>query len=303
MSSILGSALAISGALPALFGLYLLTLAFASLLPGRARGPGTPASQLVVLVPAHDEEVLVARCVQTLLNQTYPRELYRVVVVADNCGDATAARAAEAGAGVMVRVVPESPGKGQALRWAMDRLLVEDPALQAVVVVDADTVVDRGMLSALATELEAGHDVVQADYELLADDRSPRSEMIAAAFLLFHRVRFTGRARLGMPANLVGNGMLFSRRVLAEHPWDAFTGVEDLEFSYRLRMAGVAPRFAPEARLWGAAPASRAGVSRQRLRWEGGRFHVVRSWLGPLLKTHVFDAAIDLATPPLALLV
>ena len=66
--------------------------------------------------------------------------------------------------------------------------------------------------------------------------------MLAAGFLLFQRVRFGGRARLGMPANLVGNGMLFGRSVLEAHPWNAFTGVEDLEYSMRLRLAGMAER-------------------------------------------------------------
>jgi len=302
---------ALPGAILAGLALYLVTLAVASFghRPTPAAASGATSPRLVVLVPAHDEELLVGRSVQSLFAQDYPAGRYRVVVVADNCTDDTAAVAAAAGAEVMVRYAPDARGKGHVLRWATDKLLTESSPPDAVVVVDADSVADPNLLAALAAELEAGHDVVQADYALLAEPGRGMSEMVQVGFLLFHRVRFRGRARLGMPCNLVGNGMLFSRRVLTARSWSAFTGVEDLEQSIQLRLAGIRPRFAPAARVAGPGPASGAGAVRQRLRWEGGRFHVVRHQLGLLIRTamlhrdaRLLDAAIDLATPPLALL-
>src|SRR6202022_555001 len=125
-------------------------------------------------------------------------------------------------------------GKGQALRWAMDQVLASPNPPDAVVVVDADSIADVKLLAALQRELAAGHTVVQGDYTVIIERDSPRSAMIAAGFLLFHRVRFTGRRPPGVAANLVGNGMLFAKAVLEAHPWDAFTGVEDLEYSIRL---------------------------------------------------------------------
>jgi exopolysaccharide biosynthesis WecB/TagA/CpsF family protein len=262
----------------------------------------------VVLVPAHNEEQLIARCLTSLLAQSYPRELYRVVVIADNCSDGTASIAASAGAEVMVRSDPDHRGKGRALRWAMDLLLDAPDAPDAVGVVDADSVADRNLLRALEAELSAGHPVVQADYTVLTDESSPpRAYLVAAGFLLFHRVRFSGRAQLGLAANLVGNGMLFARDVLEAHPWSAFSGVEDLEYSIDLRLAGVGVRFAPAAFVSGPGSATRAGEHTQRLRWEGGRFHVVQNRLWRIVRAarrdpRLLDAALDLATPPLGLL-
>ena len=213
-----------------------------------------------MLVPAHDEAVLVGRCVASLRQQSYPADLYEIVVIADNCTDDTAARAAAAGATVLVRTAPDARGKGPALRWAMDRMLESDPDLAALAVVDADSVADPGLLGALVARLEQGAPVVQAEYLGRDEDGSIRSELRAAAFLLFHRVRFGGRAVLGLPCHLVGNGMLFSREVLADHPWDAFTSAEDLEYSVDLRLAGVRPVYAGDARL---------GRTRGRA-WAGG---------------------------------
>lgn len=310
MSTVAGLLIALVGVVLAGIGLYLVVLALANL--ANRPSPYAPArphwSHLTVVVPAHDEELLLGRCINSLLAQSYPADLMRIVVVADNCTDATATVAADAGAEVMIRDQPEQPGKGRALRWAMDNLLAGAAPPDGIVVVDADSVADPNLLGALAVELEDGYEVVQADYTLQDEPGLGRSAMAEAGFLLFHRVRFGGRARLGMPANLVGNGMLFSRHVMEVEPWSAFTGVEDLEQSVRLRMAGFRPRFAPAARLSGPGAASGAGAVRQRLRWEGGRFHIVRRQLGSLIVAAIVrrdpslaDAAIDLATPPLAL--
>jgi 1,2-diacylglycerol 3-beta-glucosyltransferase len=304
------SVILVAAGLPvAAASLYLLTLALASFRRQRVPPAAEPAPLLAVLVPAHDEEDLVGRCVASLLDQTYPRDRFRVIVIADNCGDRTAEVAGTAGAEVLVRRDEHQVGKGYALRWAMDRLVgVRPEPVDAVVVVDADSIADRELLAQLAAAHADGADAVQAEYLVLADGGSTRARLVAAAFLLFHRVRFGGRAALGLPASLVGNGMLFSRRLLETLPWNAFTGVEDLEYTIELRLAGVRPRFAGAARVSGPVPHGYRGMRGQRLRWEGGRWHVVRSRLLPLLAhavrrdPGVLDAAVDLAVPPLGLL-
>jgi len=304
----LGVLLTVIGLPGAVAGLYLLTLALASFRPTAPAATIGVHPRLAVLVPAHDEEALIGRCLASLSEQTYPRRLYRVVVIADNCSDRTSQLASGAGAEVMERRDARALGKGYALRWAMDRLLAEEHPPDGVVVVDADSIAERDMLASLAAALATGAEAAQAEYLVLTSDASIPSRLVAAAFLLFHRVRLGGRAALGLPASLVGNGMLFSRRLLETVPWDAFTGVEDLEYTLNLRMAGFRPRFVSSARLMGPVPHGYSGMRGQRLRWEGGRWDVVRRRLGPLLELGlrrdpgVLDAAIDLAVPPLGIL-
>lgn len=303
----LGPLLAAAGLLVAAAASYLFVLAIASFRrqPVKAAGVRT---RLAVLVPAHDEEALIGRCVASLRAQTYPQSLYRIVVIADNCTDRTADVAQAAGADVLERRDEKARGKGHALRWAMDLLLAASDPPDAVVVVDADSIAGPELLGQLSAALEDGADVAQAEYLILADDLSTHSRLLAAAFLLFHRVRFGGRAALGLPASLVGNGMAFSRRLLEGLPWNAFTGVEDLEYTVSLRLAGFRPRFVGGASVLGPVPRSYRGLRGQRVRWEGGRWHVVRGRLWPLIvhtmtrDWHVLDAALDLAVPPLGLL-
>jgi hypothetical protein len=273
----------IAGALAAVTPLYLSVLALASLLPARRLPAASPEPDLTVLVPAHNEVELIGRTIRSLRQQTYSANHYRVVVVADNCTDATAAVAAEEGADVLVRSDPDRRGKGYALRWAMDAILGAEHAPQAVIVVDADSVAAPDFVAAMAAAFAAGHQSVQADDLLSTDRPSPRTELEGLALLLRNRIRFAGRASLGMPASLCGNGMLIAASVLRAQPWSAFTGTEDGEYAMILREAGVPTYFAEAAKVYASPTSGGLGAYTQGVRWDRGRFETARTWVPRLV--------------------
>jgi exopolysaccharide biosynthesis WecB/TagA/CpsF family protein len=305
----LGFLLGLLGAGAGAASAYLLLLSLAAFWHRPPPASGRPTGRLTCLIPAHDEAELISRCVASMLGQDYPSELFDVVVIADNCGDETAIRARAAGARVVERSDPGHPGKGKALRWAMDAILGLAEPPDAFVIVDADSVAGPEMLRELEAALRSGHEAVQAEYLVLGEAGSPDTGLVGIGFLLFHRVRLCGRAALGLPSSLVGNGMLLSRRLIESHPWDAFTGAEDLEYTLNLCLAGVHPAFASRATVLGPMPTGARASRRQRVRWEGGRFHQVRTRLGSLWAAALrrrdlalLSAAIDLTVPPLAIL-
>ena len=300
---------AVVGAILALAALYLLVPAVAALFY-RAREPQVSGdTQVVVLIPAHDEEGSIAHCVRAFGAQTYPAERFEVVVIADNCTDDTARVARAAGAEVLVRDEPEVRGKGQALRWAIERLLAREAPPAAVVVVDADTTADPNLLAGLVSRLEDGAEVVQGE-SLLVDDGSPEQALRAAAFLLVNRTKPSGRSVLGLAVALQGNGMLFSRRVLTDHPWSAFSSTEDVEYGLALRAAGDRARRSRAGRSSGRRSRREAGLRRRSSSaGKGGKLHLART-LGPRLvaqavrerRPALLEAAVDLAVPPLGYL-
>jgi cellulose synthase/poly-beta-1,6-N-acetylglucosamine synthase-like glycosyltransferase len=178
---------ATAGGVTAVFALYLLLVVVAALLGGRRFGPdkasSTAQSTIAVVIPARDEEELVSRTVESLRIQTYPHDLYEIMVAADNCTDETAAVSRAAGANVLVRNDPDSRGKGYALQWAFERILARENPPDAVVVVDADSVADPAFLAILESHLQAGAAVVQGE-SLLVPDGSTTGALRAAAFLL-----------------------------------------------------------------------------------------------------------------------
>ena len=206
--------LAVAGGLTALAAAYLLLLALAALRPLRTAPSRPGGKRLAVIVPAHNEAELLPRCLASLRAQNYPANLTRIVVVADNCTDDTPAIALASGAEVMIRNEPDLRGKGRALRWATDRLLAEADPVDAVAVVDADSIAAPGLLRGLESAMAAGAEAVQGEYLVLDDGSGTATPLRQASFLLFHRTRFRGRAALGLPCSLVGNGMLLRRTLL-----------------------------------------------------------------------------------------
>jgi exopolysaccharide biosynthesis WecB/TagA/CpsF family protein len=305
--AILSGLLSLVALLPLLASLYLLVLALLTRLHRPRPRHATGRTPVAILVPAHDEEALLGRCLRGL-QEARAGIPSRLIVIADNCTDRTAEIAAGERAEVWVRTDLEHRGKGPALRWALDRLLTGTESPDAVVVVDADSVVAPDFLHCLVGAFEAGHPVVQAEYLVLPEGADDRRRLVAAGFLLFHRVRFSGRAMLGLSASLVGNGMLFGAQVLRDHPWQAFSGVEDLEHSITLRRSGIPIHFEATARLWGPVATGRAAGA-QRSRWEGGRLATMRREVPRLLAEgvrrrdpQVLEAGAELAVPPLGLL-
>jgi cellulose synthase/poly-beta-1,6-N-acetylglucosamine synthase-like glycosyltransferase len=287
---------------------YLAVLAMASRSVAPPRG-SAPRTRFAFVVPAHDEEAGIAQTVASLFAVDYPRELFQVVVVADNCADATAALAEKAGALVLVRVDSEKRGKGYALAHAFDHL-ARQGSCEAVVVVDADTLVSPDLLRAFATRFEAGAVAVQADYGVRNPEASWRTRLMVIALALFHVLRSLGRERLGVSCGLRGNGMGFSIPLLREVPHDAFSIVEDLEYGIRLGLAGHRVEYVHEAHVFGEMVSGAKASRSQRTRWEKGRSVIAREHGLPLLRRAIaersgllLDLAMDVLVPPLTNLV
>ncbi len=271
-----------------------------------------PTTSFTILVPAHDEERLIADTVDHLMALDYPREMFDVNVVADHCGDATAEIAGHHGATVLENADPAVRGKGAALGWAFDRLDSDRAIRDVVVLVDADTSVERGLLRAFDRRFAAGAVAVQAYYAVRDPAATPAVAMRAAALAVRHYLRPLARCSLGGSCGLFGNGMAFRAEMLRSRP---LTGhlTEDLELQVELILGGDVVEFAPDAIVEAEMPGTVAAARTQNERWEGGRIDLARRYVPQLVRSAVsrsaprrftkLDTAIDLVLPPFSVLV
>jgi 1,2-diacylglycerol 3-beta-glucosyltransferase len=293
--------------LAALYLGVLALLARAAASPARGRSAsGAPPTRFAVLVPAHDEAEGIGATIASLQAVVYPRESYRVIVVADNCTDGTAARARASGAIVLERTDPERRGKGYALSDAFDAVLAGADT-DAVVVVDADSTVSPDVLAACDAALQRGAQAIQVDYGVRNPSDSWRTRLLAIGFTLFHGVRSLARELLGLSCGLRGNGMCFRTELLRRVPPRAYSIVEDVEYGAQLALAGVRVAYVHDAHVWGEMPAVGSFAGSQRARWEEGRREVTRRYVAPLLRAALarrsllpLDLALDLLVPPLS---
>src|SRR5712671_109037 len=260
---------------------YLLLL---TVLSGRLPVPPSPARQLRfdVIVPAHNEAAGIERTVKSLRQLNWPVERYRLLVIADNCTDATADIARAAGAEVLERTDPKLRGKGHALQFAF-RESAAQGRTDAVAVIDADTEVSANLLEAFAARIYAGAQAVQVHYGVLNPMDSWRTRLITIANGSFHVLRSRARERLRVSTGIRGNGWCVTHALLRQLPYQAFSLTEDLEFGIALGLAGVRVHYAEEAHVNGEMVSLAGAAAVQRQRWERGRFALIRSRTVPVL--------------------
>ncbi|MGD0629539.1 MAG: glycosyltransferase family 2 protein [Terracidiphilus sp.] len=228
--------------------------------------------RLAIVVPAHDEEGLIARTVASLKAADAAAPIF---VVAHNCSDGTAKAAADAGAQVVELNNRKLRGKSAALRQGFSSAVAG--GANAVLVVDADSIVSANLIAATRELLELGADVTQCRYELeLPVSRAghPLGRLRALAFRGMNVLRARGRAGLGFSTGLFGNGFAVTAETLERVPFNVNSIAEDVEYHTRLVQAGIPVYWVEDAFVHAHSPASGAAQATQEARWEGGRFRV-----------------------------
>ncbi len=306
--------IAVTLVLGVLAGLLLLPTvsdALSLLFIARSRGRSQPSragdrnARLLFLVPAHDEELLITSCVRSLKALRYPASQLTIVVVADNCGDRTAALAGEAGAICLQRRDLDHPGKPRAIAWALQQLPLPD--YDAVVIVDADTIVDAEFASRLAAAGPLAYKAVQGYFDVSNPGDSPLTTMATVLAAATHQFAYPLKRRAGLNVPLVGNGMAVGARILQLHGWQAFSICEDWEMYAWLTERGVRIECAPDARVYSQEARTLDQSATQRQRWTAGKLTVLGR-LGPRLLRSAqigirqkLDALAELAAPGPAL--
>lgn len=287
--------------LPLILELSLVT--FAHLLPKRILvNSAVESTTIAVIVPAHNEELLISRCVRSLLEAATERT--RILVIAHNCSDKTAEIAEEAGAEVVIYNDAAAAGKGYALRHGFEHAL----RLQAdsVLVVDADSTLSNSVITTVERALANGAEVVQCKYSMTTSTLRSNARLAALAFRGFNFIRPDGRQRLGLSCGILGNGFAIRSSILRSIPYEALSVVEDLEYHIHLVMAGKRVHYLEDALISAELPTSREGEATQRARWEGGRVRAARRWCGPLLgqvlsgRLRLVEPLLEVASLPLA---
>lgn len=296
-------ALAVLVGIPGLLAaVHLGGLAAASWWYRERQGRGGEEVRFLVLIPAHDEALVIDRCLEAINADRRPSD--QVLVVADRCTDATAAIARRFGALVLERGPDEPPGRAAARQAGLEhaRALEWD----AVVMLDADSVIAPGFFDACAQALAAGADAVQARSESKRGD-TLATEAALVAFALQGITLPRGRDRLGLSVRLRGTGMAIRRPLALAHRFRA-PASEDLAFTLDLILAGTRCRHVDRARLRSEGESRWSTFGGQKVRYEAGRMAAARTYVPRLLEHAIrrrdaaaLEVAWFLATPPFAL--
>jgi len=222
---------------------YAAVLAVLAPLSGRAPilAPAQPESppSLSLIVAAHDEESVIAARVANALALDYPRELLEVIVTCDGCTDATASRAREAGADLVLELprggkiraqdAAVTRARGEIVAFSDANALWEPDAARALAGAFADPRVGYACGQVRFVQAAAGADAGNQEgvywrYELALRSYESRLSSITA-----------------------GNGAIYATRRDAYIVVDPIMG-HDLSLPFNIVRRGLRATYVPDAR-------------------------------------------------------
>ncbi len=267
--------------------------------------PDTDAS-CVVLIPAHNEELVLAATLESINSQIGDGD--SVLVVADNCTDATAEIARKAGCEVIERTHDTDRGKGFALAFGLDKLREAPPEI--VIIVDADCDVAYGALQRLKNAVLQVDRPAQGRYLIQSSTGATiASKVSELAVMIRNRVRCKGMTALGIPVPLLGTGMAFKWQDITRVSLASGEIVEDMKLGVELARAGRGAHYVDSAVVTSAFPESDDAMKTQRERWEHGHLDILQRYVLPNLfyalkrvNFRLLFFTLDLAIPPLTLM-
>lgn len=267
----------------------------------------TPTKRFAVLVAAHNEHAVIGQLVDNLKELNYPKNLYDIYVIADNCSDDTAKIAGEAGAIVCERFDNEKKSKGYALEWMFDRLFEMEKSgtvYDAVAIFDADNLVHPQFLMEMNNRLMKGDRIIQG----FLDAKNPYDTWVsgtfAIAFWVIDHVSHLAKTNIGLSAVLGGTGMCITIDILKKYGWRATCLTEDMEFTMKSLAEGIKTTWAHDAIVYDEKPLTFKQSWTQRKRWAQGQFDVAHRFIPKMLvegwrrkDIRIWDGCIYLLQP------
>lgn len=263
-----------------------------------------PTNRFALIVAAHNEEQVISGIVKNLKNINYPKDMYEIFVIADNCNDNTAKIARDNGAKVFERFDTVKKGKGYSLEWMFKKLFAMEESFDGICILDADNLVSSNFLMEMNKHLQLGHNVIQG----YLDSKNPKDTWISGCYSLSYyisnRLFQLPRHYLGLNCALGGTGFVMSTKVLKDIGWGATCLTEDLEFSLKLVLKGMKVSWAHDAKVYDEKPLKLKQSWNQRKRWMQGHCDCAERYLKDLLKRAftkrdmvALDSAIYLIQP------
>lgn len=281
--------------------LYLLVYAIASLF---YKTPifKTPEiyTRFLVLIPAYKEDNVVINAVNTIVNQSYPKELYEVVVISDRMAQSTNDNLTSIGGRVLIYHPYESL-KAKALNFAISQY--DEGSFDGVVILDADNMVEPDFLFQLNKAFAAGLKAIQTH-------RTAKKMQTDIAFLdgiseeINNAIFRKGHVVLGVSSALIGSGMAF--------PFDWFkktviylaTAGEDKELEMLLLRDKLHVSYLDDVMVLDDKTAGKSTYYNQRRRWLAAQFYALGKalrWLPKAVQTcniDYIDKVIQWMMPP-----
>ncbi len=242
-----------------------------------------PLPFVSILIPAHNEGVVIRRTIEAMLEQNYPRERFEIVVINDGSDDDTAEIVRDLASrhrNVKLVDVPKGEGgkgKSRALNIGLEHAMGD-----VISVFDADNRPEPNSLRYLVANLvdDPKLGAVLGKVRTINARQNLLTRFINIEFISFQWIMQGGRYKIFNLATLPGTNYVIWRKVLEKAGrFDEEAIAEDAELSIRLYELGYRIKFVPYAVTWEQEPQQLKVFIRQRTRWAQGMDYIIRKFL------------------------
>ena len=248
--------------------------------------------RFAVLICARNEEKVIVAPIKSIAMGNYPQDKREVIVLADNCTDATAEKARAAGAKVWEKTTPSS-GKGDVLAWGIERVMSEG-RFDAIAVFDADNIVSDNWFFEMNNALQDGEILVTGRRQSTNAKANVISGWYTVYWDMMNELSNRVRTNLGLSGKLTGTGFAFHLNALGPDGWKTKTMVEDVEFTVQANLRGHRVAYVPTAEYADEQPVTVLHMWRQLCRWATGGWQVARMYFGEWIRTLVKKPSLRL---------
>ena len=251
-----------------LFWLYQFVISITSLIKFKEKPMLTDKKhRFIIALPANNEESVIGNLIKSLKMQDYDKSLFDIYVIADNCTDRTAEVARENGVIVYERFDETKKTKGYALNWFLDKMKDKKDDYDALLVFDADNLVDKNFLNVMNKKLCQGEVLVQG----YRDIKNPTDTWVSGGYAIFYwtmnRLYHLARYNMGLSPLINGTAFMVKWDLLIDEGWNTKTLTEDIEFALINISKGVKLGWAKDAIVYDEQPLTFKQSWKQRERW------------------------------------
>ncbi|MEL7588105.1 MAG: glycosyltransferase family 2 protein [Prolixibacteraceae bacterium] len=224
--------------------------------------------RFVVLFPAYKEDRVIESSVKAFLQQNYPKGHYEIIVISDQMSEETNLRLSNLPLSLL-KVDFENSSKAKALNFAIDFL--KAASYDAVVILDADNIVEPDFLEQINRAYDAGAMAIQA-HRRGKNFNTDIAVLDAASEEMNNAYFRKGHVFLGLSSALSGSGMAFDYTWFRENIRKISTAGEDKELEILLLKQRIYIEYLDEVIVYDEKIQSASAFYRQRQRWLAAQF-------------------------------
>lgn len=253
-----------------------------------------------IMVPAHNEGIVIVRTVESLLALNYPKDRYEIIVINDNSTDNSEELLANLQKRYQGRnlhiintdAVIGGKGKSNALNIGFESCKGE-----YIAIYDADNTPEKNALLYLVSEIVQNPKLgaVVGKFRTRNKNVNLLTRFINIETLSFQWMAQAGRWQLFKLCTIPGTNFIMRRSIIeAIGGWDVKAIAEDTEISFRIYKMGYLIKFLPQAVTWEQEPQTLKVWFKQRTRWVKGNIYVLIKNIPMLLDPEAKKVRIDI---------